>query len=71
LVNEIFDKWYAEQKGSIYVLSKDDFYHEYHLSSSEWISEKPVEIIKEIQIYNVKKFLLGLERGDKYSRQDD
>jgi len=64
-VKGIFDKWYAGQKGSIYVLSKDDFHHEGYMSSHEWVSEKPVKVVKEIQINDVKQFLLDLEKQGK------
>ena len=59
-VRGIFYEWYAERKGSIYVLSKRDFYHESYMEGFEWVSEKPVEVLDEIKVDDVKEFLLEL-----------
>jgi hypothetical protein len=56
---------YADQAGSIYVLSGETFQEGKTSWKSEVVSEVPVNILKEIPVENALDFLLELEREGK------
>lgn len=53
----VLEKWYKGLKGSVYVLSKEDFGKVKGLSKSEFVSAKAVSVLKEIKIPDGKEFL--------------
>lgn len=62
----IFYKNYHNQKGSIYVVSKKNFKQDKTMWSEEFKSNKVVKVIKEIKINNLEKYLLDLEKENKF-----
>jgi hypothetical protein len=61
----IINELYSGKEASIYVFSREGFYHDKRMSSHEWISEKKVKPIKEIKIKDVKKYLMRLSKEGK------
>lgn len=55
----VFDKWYSGTRGSVYVLSKREFKRDRRLSKNEYVSISPVEVIDEIEIPDVKDYLVS------------
>lgn len=64
-VDGIFDKWYKMRSGSIYALPKSEFHREKGMWEHELASEKPVGVVEEIKIGDLKEFMLNLEKEGK------
>ena len=62
----IFDEWYSELRGSIYVLDKKQFHQVGFLHPFEWVADKPVEVLEEIQIDNLKDYFLECEKEGRF-----
>lgn len=62
----VFNKNYKNQKGSIYVLDAKDFHKDKKIWKEERIANKPVKVLKEIKINDLKHYLLALEKQNKF-----
>jgi len=60
-IDGIFDKNYSNVSGSLYALDESLFFQDDSLDRIEFVSDKTVPVIKEIQIQDLKKYLEELE----------
>jgi hypothetical protein len=65
-VEGIFSKLYDGVKSTIYVLDKKDFSHKEGMWASEFVSDKEVPVLEEIEIPDIKESLLELEREGEF-----
>ncbi len=65
-----FDLFYQGKKSSIYILNSKNFFQKENMWKDEYISEKSEDVLEEIQIHDVKEYLLSLQKEHKFKLID-
>jgi hypothetical protein len=61
-----FDLFYKNKKSSIYVLDSKNFFQEDNMWKEEYVSKEIEKVLEEIEVDDVKEFLIDLEKKGEF-----